>query len=404
MREEVALLTGCQDRSYAVGLATALAAGGVQVEFVAGDSLDGSDLRSCELIEFVNLRGSQSEDAPTVAKVLRVLRYYIRLLWYAVSARPRVFHILWNNKFEYFDRTLLMLWYRLMGRTIVLTAHNVNAAARDGGDSFLNRLTLRCQYHLVDHIFVHSERLRKELEADFGVSVAHTSVIPFGINNMVRDTEMTKAQARQMLGLDMASYVALFFGQIAPYKGLHVLLRALPEIAADNPSFRLVVAGKVKRGSEGYFADVSRFLEGLEHRDRVVLHATHVPDEDVEVYFKAADVVVLPYEKVFQSGVPFIAFRFGRPVIATTVGSLPDDVVSGRNGLLCEPHSPSALASAIGHFFESRLFLEAPDREADIRELAEARHSWREVGVRTRKVYASVSSSGGNGGATAQGQ
>ena len=91
-------------------------------------------------------------------KAVRLSTYYLRLLKYAVVAKPRIFHILWNNKFELFDRTLLMLYYRLLGRRVVLTAHNVNAAKRDGRDSLLNRLTLWVQYRLSDHIFVHTGR------------------------------------------------------------------------------------------------------------------------------------------------------------------------------------------------------------------------------------------------------
>ena len=68
--------------------------------------------------------------------------YYAKLIRYAATAKPRIFHILWNNKFEFFDRTLLMLYYRLLGKKIVLTVHNVNAGRRDSKDTRLNRLTL----------------------------------------------------------------------------------------------------------------------------------------------------------------------------------------------------------------------------------------------------------------------
>ena len=62
--------------------------------------------------------------------------------------RPKLFHILWNNKFQFFDRTLLMLYYRLLGKKIAFTAHNVNAGKRDSNDSWLNRLSLKIQYRL----------------------------------------------------------------------------------------------------------------------------------------------------------------------------------------------------------------------------------------------------------------
>ena len=82
-------------------------------------------------VNFLNLRGDQRSEAGLVTKVLRVLSYYVRLIRYVAKAEPKVFHILWNNKFELFDRTLLMIYYRLMRKRLVFTAHNVNASKRD---------------------------------------------------------------------------------------------------------------------------------------------------------------------------------------------------------------------------------------------------------------------------------
>ena len=127
----VALLTGGDDRPYALGMAAALAAEGIAVDFIGSDKLDAPQLHDSLLITFLNLRGDQSEDAPLEKKIVRILFYYLRLAKYAFRSRPRIFHILWNNKFEWFDRTVLMLYYRLMGSNLVMTVHNVNAAKRD---------------------------------------------------------------------------------------------------------------------------------------------------------------------------------------------------------------------------------------------------------------------------------
>ena len=76
----------------------------------------------------------------------------LALLKYAAGAEPRIFHMLWNNKLELLDRTVLMLYYRMCGKRIVLTVHNVNAGKRDGNAGVLNRITLRAKYHLADHM------------------------------------------------------------------------------------------------------------------------------------------------------------------------------------------------------------------------------------------------------------
>ena len=149
---QVSLLTAGRDRPYALGLAAALAAAGAEFDFIGSDEVDSPELHTSQQIRFLNLRGDQSVEAGRLKKVFRVLAYYGRLIRYAFTAKPKIFHILWNNKFELFDRTALMLFYKLLGKKIVFTAHNVNAGARDANDSWLNRATLKFQYHRCDHI------------------------------------------------------------------------------------------------------------------------------------------------------------------------------------------------------------------------------------------------------------
>src|SRR5215831_4556257 len=110
----VGLLTGGTDWAYSFGLTEALTATGVTIDFVGSDALANPMLLDLPNVNFLNLRGSRSRDAGAAAKVARVLVYYGRLLHYAAKARPRVFHILWNNKFELIDRTLLMIYYKLL--------------------------------------------------------------------------------------------------------------------------------------------------------------------------------------------------------------------------------------------------------------------------------------------------
>src|SRR5260370_4168016 len=134
---------------------------GVELDFIGSDEVDGRKLHGTPRVRFLNLRGNQRRDAGLARKIARVSMYYARLIRYAATATPRVFHILWNDRFEFFDRTLLMLYYKLLGRKIALTAHNVNQRKRDSADTRLNRLTLRIQYRLAAHIFVHTAKTKR---------------------------------------------------------------------------------------------------------------------------------------------------------------------------------------------------------------------------------------------------
>jgi hypothetical protein len=135
MAIEAALLTGGEDRHYAFGLSMALVSRGISLDVVGSDEVDSPEMHVSPQLRFLNLRGNQRPDAGVWRKLWRVAIYYLRLIGYAATARPKIFHILWNNKFQVFDRTLLTLYYKLLGKKIVLTAHNVNAGRRDQADS-----------------------------------------------------------------------------------------------------------------------------------------------------------------------------------------------------------------------------------------------------------------------------
>ena len=127
----VALLTGGRDKPYALGMAAALTSAGVHVDFIGSNDLSVPELLTKRRLNFFNLRGDQNLDAPPTRKMARVLTYYWRLACYSARAKPKIFHILWNNKFQLLDCTLLMLYYKLLRKRIVFTAQNVNAGKRD---------------------------------------------------------------------------------------------------------------------------------------------------------------------------------------------------------------------------------------------------------------------------------
>lgn len=389
LHRQISMLTAGRDRPYALGLAAALAAAGVRFDFIGSNEVDSPELHTSPQIHYLNLRGDQSVEAGALQKVFRVLAYYFRLLGYAFTARPKIFHILWNNKFELFDRTALMLFYKLLGKKIVFTAHNVNARARDGGDSWLNRATLKFQYRCCDHVFLHTEKMKMELVSDFDFPENKASVIPFGINSTVPDTTLTTAAARQRLGLAAHEKVLLFFGNIAPYKGVEFLVDAFIEVAPRGENFRLIIAGRPK-GSEDYWAGLLAKINASPVRDKIMLKIEYVPDAETEIYFKAADILILPYTHIFQSGVLFLGYNFGLPSIAADVGSLKEEIVEGQTGLVFRPRDAADLARTIEKYFTSDLYLNLPARRQGIREFANERYSWSKVARITTEVYAGL--------------
>jgi D-inositol-3-phosphate glycosyltransferase len=381
----VALLTGGADMPYAFGLATALMSKAAALDLVASDELDCPEFHGKPDVNFLNLRGSQRPDVSFPRKVFRVSAYYAKLIRYAATARPKIFHILWNNKFETLDRTLLMLYYRFLGKKIVLTVHNVNPGRRDSKDTRLNRLTLGIQYQLADHVFVHTEKMRLELIEEFGVQPALVTVIPFGINNAVPNTRLTPRDAKRKLGIREDEKTILFFGNIVPYKGLEYLVAAFKRILERRDNYRLIIAGRPK--GERYWTAIREDTRGEIQSGLILLRADFIHDDETEVYFKAADVAVLPYRHVYQSGVLFLAHSFGLPVIAADVGSLKDEIVEGTTGFVFSPEDPVDLAKAIERYFASDLYANLNNHRQEIRDYATERHSWDVVANVTRDVY-----------------
>ena len=382
----VALLTGGGDKPYALGMAAALTSVGIHVDFVGSDDLSVPELLANPRLNFLNLRGDQREDASTKAKVLRVLKYYARLIGYAAKAKPKLFHILWNNKFQLFDCSLLMLYYKLLSKRVVFTAHNVNAGKRDQNDSWLNRISLKVQYSLCDHVFVHTDGMKSEMTSEFRIPATKVSVIPFGINNTVPNTSLSSAEAKRQLGIGNDDKVLLFFGNIAAYKGLEYLIAAFSELLTKDRNYRLLVVGKSK-GPESYWNQIRRGITSSEIADSVIAKIEYVPDEQTELYFKAADVLILPYAYVFQSGVLFLGYSFGLPAIAADVGSLKQEIIEGETGFVFKPRDSSDLARKIHNYFNSELFRNLESRRAEIKAYANERYSWDKVAAVTTSVY-----------------
>ena len=147
-----------------------------------------------------------------------------------------------------------MLYYKLLGKQIVFTAHNVNAGKRDQNDSWLNRLSLKIQYSLCDHIFVHTEGMKTELISEFRIPESKVSVIPFGINNTVPNTALSSVEAKRQLGYNTAIKRCCFWKHRALQR-TRIFDRCLYRTLKERRSYRLIIVGKPK-GSKSYWNQI----------------------------------------------------------------------------------------------------------------------------------------------------
>lgn len=390
MKQRVSLLTGGQDLHYALGLLSGLVQQDLDVEFIGNDAMQTADATKYPNVKYINLRGDQSANAPTMEKVKRVLKYYYKLLKYAAQTDSKIFHILWLNKFTYIDRTLVNLYYKMLGKKILYTAHDINYRELVGQDSFLNSFTLRFMYNLVDHIFVHTEVMKQQLQKIYNVAGEKISVVPFGVNEVIPSTDLSTVNARYKLNVGADQKVILFFGNIAPYKGLEFLIQAMDRLKNKVENIKLIVAGRIKHDCQMYWETLEKMIDNYHLNGNVIYRTEYIPENEAEIYFKCADLLVLPYKHIFQSGLIYTSYRFGLPVVATDVGSLRDDVVEGETGFVCRPEDPEDLSEKIAAYFSSDLYRGLDQVRGKIIEYAAEKYSWAKAGKMAAEVYTKV--------------
>lgn len=243
-------------------------------------------------------------------------------------------------------------------RRYALTVHDPAPHPGDSGPSARIRAVRRALRRRATLVFVHSAALAEELRASGQVRGA-VEVVPHGFE---------PAAVRPL----PESPSLLFFGRISRYKGLDVLLDAMASVWERRPETTLTIAGAGDLPPHDALAD-----------PRVALRAEYVPEAELPALFAAASCVVLPYRQASQSGVGSEAKRFGRPVVATSVGGLPE-LVGSECGLLVPPEDPRELATAI------LAVIETPDLAAEMGRrgaASAAESSWRSVAEKTLGAY-----------------
>lgn len=158
---------------------------------------------------------------------------------------------------------------------------------------------------------------------------------------------IAKEEARRILGLEPNDRYVLFFGFIRAYKGLDLLLEAMGDSRVREAGIKLIVAGEFYGDSKPYMEQIER----LGIKDSTLLFTEFIPDDKVNLYFRACDIVVQPYKSATQSGVAQIAFHFEKPMIVTNVGGLAEIVPDGKVGYVVEPQ-PGQIADAIIRYFD----------------------------------------------------
>ena len=263
----------------------------------------------------------------------------------------------------------LDVWLLPPKRPRVLTAHDViPREPRPGQIAATRRLVQR-----MDAVVVHSEHGAGRLRDELGLAADRIRVIPHGAFDYLTRVEEVRPLPPELA--EVEGPVVLMFGLLRPYKGIDVLLEAFREV----------------RGAELWIVGMPRMpVEPLrEAAARVDATVRFVPrfvtDPEIPAYFRRADVVVLPYREIDQSGVLYTALAFGKPMVLSAVGGFVEVAEQHGAARLVPPEQPEPLAAAL-----DELVGDADARrrlgEAAARAAAGA-YSWDRIAERTVGLY-----------------
>jgi len=290
-------------------------------------------------------------------------------------ARPGVVHVqsLLSTRFD----ALLWPWMRRRA-PVVMTLHNVRTHERIRWDDWTLWRCCAAADAVVVHTRTAAEVARQRLPAAARIELIHHGDAGF----LHGGERLDRATARAALGLPADAGIVLAFGAIRPYKGLHGVIAALPELRRRHPTARLVIAGPLLVGDEGEYRDAIR-RAGVE--DAVVFRPGYVAADSVATYFAAADVAVFNYRDITDSGSLRLACDLGTPVVATAVGSFREFLTDGVTARLIAPGDERALTEALGDV------LARPDAAARMaaaaRALAASAWSWAESAKASAQLY-----------------
>ena len=292
-------------------------------------------------------------------RAVKLAEHVPNMLRYRRAARAAdVVHFQWLTV-QHLDGRLLPA-----GRPLVLTAHDILPREPRPGQ----RAAQRRLYERFDAVVVHSEHGRERLTGELGVEEARVHVIAHGafahLAAPAAAADVPPPFQTEKLGV-------LCFGLMRPYKGIDLLLEAWEGIEGAE----LVIAGMPRM-------DISALRASAPASVRFV--DRFIDDHELPAYFRRADLVVLPYREIDQSGVLFTALAFGKPLLLSDVGGFPEVARTGAARTF-----PAGDAAALRETLRELL----GDRSALARMAARAAaaaagpYSWKAIAGQTLELY-----------------
>lgn len=304
--------------------------------------------------------------------------------------KPDIVHLHWQSSFLFVDKSRLktiiksflfvfqLYALKLLGIKLVWTVHNL----KNHEDTFRDlefRFT-KILIELSDGIIVHCQSAAEEIKFLFSsIRDRQISVIPHGHFSNYYSNKISRAEARKKLGLSSSRPTFLFFGEIRYYKGVLELVDTFKLLNQETSC--LIIAGKPHDDK------ISTELRAKTSKSKSIKTMfTYIPDDELQIYINACDVMVFPYRNIFTSGSILLALSFGKPIIAPKIGCIKD-ILDDEGSFVYNPIDKNGLLNAMKLSIESEFSWD----QMGLHNLHLAKHfDWKTISKQTLAVYKNV--------------
>lgn len=303
------------------------------------------------------------------------IAWYNPLTWlkaYFIIKSSDIFHFHWVSPLlAPLQYTILILNQIFSKKPVVITCHNIEPHE----STIFDNIFTKAVFSKVDRFIVHASQNKERLIKDYNIKKENIYVIPHGNFSFFTKWSSPKSNKQAIL----------FFGYIRKYKGLIYLIKALPEIIKQNKNINLIIAGELWEDWKIYQDEINK----LNLNNHIKVYPYYIPDKEVHKFFNMAEIVVLPYHNTEQtiSGPLLVSLAFGKPIIISKVGGIPEIIKNNKNGLLVEPGNVKELSKTVNYLLKNKQLQKKLSKEA----LKTTKNmTWDKIADKTLEVYKSI--------------
>jgi len=378
MKKKIAIIDplgahGSSFHMYTFGQALGLENCGIDVRIYTNDKTLNNNFTQLKVFNFYkNMFNSRF-------KFINGLRWVIgsfRSIFHAKLSGYSIFH------FHIFHINLLILYNVLLTKflfgKVVLTIHDVHSFNGTRDSHFLCQLV----YKLADLHITHNKFSKNEIIKSYSnLEISKIHIIPHG-NFLPFIDIKKKSYAKNILGLPKNKKILLFFGMIKEVKGLDVLLKGFRNVVSENPDTILLIAGRVWQDS---FEKYQLLINKYNLTQNIILHTKFIQQDKVDYYFSSCDLVILPYKKIYQSGVLLMSLSYEKPVLVSDLLPFTEIIKNNENGFIFKSESSSDLYEKINSILNNKELINKVQENSS--EMIKAKYSWDEIGRLSKIAY-----------------